>query len=475
MARTQDLVVVGAGSAGLTAARLAAGLGASVTLVERARPGGDCLWTGCVPSKALLAAAAAAHAVRTAGRFGVRTSEPEVDFPAVLAHVRAAQAAIEPEDSAEALRRAGVEVVAGAARFTAPSRVEVDGRVLRFRSALVATGSTPVLPPVPGLAGLRVLTSETVWDLDALPERLVVLGGGTIGCELGQGFARLGARVVVVERGNRLLPREEPEASAVVRRALEADGVDVRTERTAVRADGGALVVRDPSGVEVALECDAVLVAAGRRARTDGLDLDAAGVAVDDDGHVRVDDRLRTTNPRVFAAGDVTGAPPFTHVAGLHGSLAAANAVVGPLRAVPTDGIGWVTFTDPEVARVGRTIEEAGPGAVVRRVPGRALDRAVADGRTEGFTLLVGDRRGRLVGATVVSPRAGETIAELAGVITAGGPVSGPVGTVHPYPTYGDGVWAASVADYTARLRRPSSRAAIAVARRARRAWLARP
>ena len=472
MTKPYDLVVIGAGSAGITTARTAASLGGRVLLVERDRTGGDCLWTGCVPSKALLAAAAAAHAVRTAGRFGVHAGEPTVDFAAVLAHVRGAQAHIEPVDSPASLRAAGIEVRLGSARFTSPSTLDVDGQRVRFRAAVVATGSEPVVPPIDGLSGAGVVSSDTVWALDALPGRLVVLGGGPIGCELGQAFARLGSRVSIVESLDRLLTKEEPASSRVVTAALEAEGVDVRTGHTAVRFEGGALVVRDGAGAEHALDADVVLVSVGRRPRTASLGLEAAGVSLGERGHVQVDGKLRTSNPRILAAGDVTGAPPFTHVAGAHGSVAAFNALLGPVRSARTEGLPWVTFTDPEVARVGLTVAEASARfgrAVVRRVPAGHVDRAVADGRTEGFTVLVGDPKERLVGATVVSPHAGETVAELAAVIRRGGSMSGIAGTVHPYPSYGDGVWAAATTQFRTRLRRPLPARAIGLARAVKR------
>lgn len=467
-----DLVVIGAGSGGITAARTAAGLGARVLLVERDRTGGDCLWTGCVPSKALLAAASAAHSVRTAARFGISTQQPEIDFSEVMSHVRTAQARIEPVDSPESLRAAGVEVRIAGAEFVSPSTVAVDGEVLRFRAAVVASGSEPVVPPLPGLDGAGVVTSDTVWGLDRLPPRLVVLGGGPIGCELGQGFARLGAHVTIVEALDGLLSKEEPASSRVVTGSLAADGVEIRCGHTAQRFEQGVLHVSDPDGAEHALAADVVLVSVGRRPRSSGLGLDAAGVELGERGHVQVDGKLRTSNPRIFAVGDVTGAPPFTHVAAAHGGVAGYNAVLGPVRPARTEGLPWVTFTDPEVARVGLTVAEARRRhgrPVVRRVPASHVDRAVAEGRTEGFTLLVGDPKGRLVGATVVSPHAGETVAELAGVIRRGGTISGISGTVHPYPTFGDGVWAAAATQLRTRLSRGVTGRAVRLLIRARR------
>ncbi|TVP67515.1 MAG: FAD-dependent oxidoreductase [Nitriliruptor sp.] len=458
MAR-RDLIVVGGGTAGLVAAIGAAGQGASVTLIERARTGGDCLWTGCVPSKALLAAASAAHTARHSDHLGVHADRVTVDLAEVMAHVRGAIRAIEPHDSPARLRAEGVEVVHGEARFVADDTVAVDGQRLRFRTAMVATGAAPVLPPIDGLADAAPLTTETVWDLEELPPRLVVLGGGPIGCELGQAFARLGAEVTLVEMEARLLPREEPEASEVVHAALVREGVDVRTgaRATAVApatdTDGGwrlALQRGDAGPDEVGF--DRILVAAGRRPRTAGLGLETAGIEVDGRGSVVVDDRLRTTNRRVFAGGDVTALLPFTHVAAAHGATVVQNALFGLRAKVDHERIPWVTFTDPEVARVGLSVAEArerfGPGIRIRRTDHGEVDRAWAEARTDGFAQLVGDPKGRLVGATVVGPHAGETIGEVVAWRQQGAKLSAIArGSTHAYPTWSDDIAAASLAE----------------------------
>ncbi len=449
--RTWDLLVVGGGSAGLVGARTAASLGASVLLVDRDRPGGDCLWTGCVPSKALLASAAAAADARAAARLGVRVDGVRVDFGAVMAHVRGAIAAIEPVDSPDALRSAGVHVARGTARFTGPATAEIDGVAVRFRQALVATGADPAIPGVPGLAGAAPLTSDTVWDLDELPARLVVLGGGTIGCELGQAFARLGSRVSVVEAEPRLLPTEDPDASGLVAAALAGDGVTVRTGVAVTAVEDAGRAVRLADGATV--EADVVLVALGRRPDTRGLDLDAAGVRLDDRGYVVVDRYLRTTNPRIWAAGDVTGHPQFTHVAGVHGSAAAANAVLGLRRIPQTSAVPRVTFTAPEVAAVGMPAGTRGTTTRTRRHD--EVDRAVAEGRTAGFSRLVLDRRGRVVGATVVGPRAGEVLAELALATRHGLRARDLAAVMHAYPTWADGPWNAAIAEVQERLATP--------------------
>ncbi|NUP36308.1 MAG: FAD-dependent oxidoreductase [Streptomyces sp.] len=465
-----DLVVIGGGSAGLTAARTAGRFGARTLLVERDRLGGDCLWTGCVPSKALLHAAAEVQAARRAGAYGLAAASGPVDLAAVMGHVKGAIAAIEPHDSADALRQLGVEVAYGPAVFTGLRTLTVGEREVSFRHAVIATGSSPSLVPVPGLAEAVPLTSDTVWGLAELPGRLVVLGGGPIGCELGQAFARLGSRVTMVEALERLLPREEPRASQVVRERLEAEGVTALTGYRAEKVADGVLHGRGGP-----VPYDALLAVTGRRANTAGLGLEAAGVELTAQGHVRVDGRLRTGNPRIYAAGDVTGRSAFTHLGGTQGAAAATDALLGVRRRIDYGAVPWVTFTDPEVARVGLTAEEArarhGSRARVRTLDHERVDRAVADGRTEGFTSLVLDPRGRIVGATVVAPRAGETIAHLAAAVRLGWTPSQYAKTVHPYPTYADGPWHAALLDVYDRLARNKTVVGglMALRRRARR------
>ncbi|WP_187645606.1 FAD-dependent oxidoreductase [Streptomyces sp. TRM49041] len=450
-----DLVVIGGGSAGLTAARTAGRLGARTVLVERDRLGGDCLWTGCVPSKALLHVAADVQAARRAAAYGLPPVSGPVDLAAAMGEVKRAIGAIEPHDSAEALAPYGVDVAYGVASFTGPRTLAVGGREFSFRYALIATGSSPSLAPIPGLADARPLTSDTVWEMAELPRRLVVLGGGPIGSELGQAFARLGSRVTLVEATDRLVPREEPRASQVLRGRLEAEGVTVLTGYRAERVEAGA--VHGPGGP---LPYDALLAVTGRHANTEGLGLEAAGVELTETGHVRTDGRLRTPNHRIYAAGDVTGCSAFTHLGGTQGAAAAADALLGVRRPIDYRAVPWVTYTDPEIARVGLTADEAreryGDAARVHTLENDRVDRAVADGRTEGFTTLVLGPRGRIVGATVVSPRAGETIAHLASAVRRGWTPSGYARTVHPYPTYADAPWHTALADVHARLDRGS-------------------
>ncbi|MEV0887784.1 FAD-dependent oxidoreductase [Streptomyces microflavus] len=450
-----DLVVIGGGSAGLTAARTAGRFGARTLLVERDRLGGDCLWTGCVPSKALLHVAADVQAARRATAYGLPQVAGPADLAAAMGAVRQAIGAIEPHDSAEALASYGVDVTHGAASFTGPGTLTAGERVVSFRYALIATGSSSALAPVPGLAEAKPLTSDTVWELAELPRRLVVLGGGPIGCELGQAFARLGSQVTLVEAMDRLVPREEPRASQVLRERLQSEGVTVLTGYRAERVCTEA--VHGPGGP---LPYDSLLAVTGRHANTVGLGLEAAGVELTETGHVRTDGRLRTANRRIYAAGDVTGRSAFTHLGGTQGGAAAVDALLGVRRPIDYRAVPRVTYTDPEIAGVGLTSDEAhakyGDRARVHTLENDRVDRAVADGRTEGFTTLVLGPRGRIVGATVVSPRAGETIAHLAAAVRLGWTPSDYARTVHPYPTYADGPWHTALADVYARLARGS-------------------
>ena len=465
-----DLVIVGGGTGGLVASLIAAGIGARVALVERDRTGGDCLWTGCVPSKSLLAAAHLAHRMRHADTVGLTPSEPRVDFASVMDHVHGAIATIEPHDSPARLRAAGVDVIAGQGRFADARTLDVDGRRLRFRTAIIATGSSPTLPPVPGLAEAPgLLTTDTLWDIRELPARLVVLGGGPIGCELSQAFQRLGASVTTVEMADRLLLKEEPAASTLIAERLTDEGVDVRLASRAVEVKPGKggspeLIIETPAGAHV-VSFNHILVAAGRRPRTVGLGLNAAGVETDAGGAVIVDPRLRTTAPGIYAVGDVTGLLPFTHVAAHHARVATVNALFHARGSAETAAtIPWVTFTDPEVARVGLTEAQAreswGERAVVASVGYDAVDRAITEGETQGFAKLIGDRHGRLVGATVAAPGAGEAIGELAARVARGDKVGAVSTAVHAYPTLAEGPARAADAFLRERYANPRYRAA---------------
>ncbi len=466
-----DLVVVGGGSGGLVSALIAAGAGARVALVERARTGGDCLWTGCVPSKALLAAGGLAHRMRHADRVGLTASEPSIDFEAVMSHVHAARATIAPHDSPERLRAEGVEVIEGEARLVGPGVLVAGGRERRFRAAILATGSEPVIPPVAGLAEAEPLTNETVWDLVERPARLMVLGGGPVGCELSQAFARLGSQVTLVEMAPRLLSREEERAGELVERALRADGVAVwcGTRLEAVRAgDEGHRTTVERDGRSERVEVDRILVAAGRRPSSRGLGLEEAGVETDERGAIVVDERLRTSARGVYAVGDVTGALPFTHVAAYQARAAAVNALFGARRTVSYEAVPWATFTDPEIGRVGLTEAQArerwGPRAVTADFDYETLDRAVAAGEAYGFAKLIADPRGRLVGATVAAPGGGEAIAAVAPWVARGARIEELSRQVHAYPTLAEGPARAADGHLRRRLDTPRTRVAARLA-----------
>lgn len=443
--RRYDLVVLGGGTAGLIASTTAASLGARVVLVEEAeQPGGDCLFTGCVPSKSLIASAALAHRMRTADRLGLAPAEPGVDFARVMQRTREVIERAGARDTAAALQSQGVEVVRATGRFVRAGIVQAGERTLAYRAALIATGSRPAMAPIPGLADAEaVVTNETVWNLRELPRRLAVLGGGPVGVELAQAFARLGSTVAVVEAESELLPREDPEAGRFVAELLEAEGIAVHRGTAAERVEpitgGAGVLVAGRSRVEF----DRVLVAVGRVPRTGGLGLKDVGVELDGAGAVRVDARLRTTGDRIWAAGDVTGALYFTHVAGYHGLVGAANALFRARRSVDHSAIPWVTFTDPELARVGLTEPQArerlGADPLVFRHDYADSDRALTAGEARGFAKLVCDRRGRLLGATIVAPAAGESIAEVARLVRERRKVADLSQQVHAYPTFTEG------------------------------------
>jgi pyruvate/2-oxoglutarate dehydrogenase complex dihydrolipoamide dehydrogenase (E3) component len=441
-----NLVVVGAGTAGLVAAAGAAGLGARVALVERGLMGGDCLNVGCVPSKALLRAARAWADVRRAGDFGIRVPEgARVDFAAVMARMRRLRAAISPADSAARFRGLGVDVFLGDGRFTGRDTLEVGGATLSFRRAVVATGARPAVPPIPGLAEAGYLTNETVFERTVLPPRLAVIGAGPIGCELAQAFARFGAAVVLVDRGPRVLGREDSDASAVAAGALTRDGVRLVLGRTVERVErafaGGTLLHLD--GGE-AVPVDAILVAAGRAPNVDGVGLEAAGVAFDGRRGVHVDDRLRTTNRRIFAAGDVCSERKFTHNSDFQARVAVQNALfLGRARASALT-VPRCTYTDPEVAHVGLTEREARARGIAVRTfvqPLHEVDRAVLDGETDGYVkVLVRQGTDRLVGATIVARHAGEMLPELTLALVKRVGLRALAGVIHAYPTQAEAI-----------------------------------
>ena len=439
-----NLVVIGAGTAGLVCAAGAAGLGARVALIERHLLGGDCLNTGCVPSKALIRAARAAHEARTGAVYGLGPDPQGAlpDFAAIMTRMRRLRAEISRHDSARRFRdQLGVDVFLGEARFTGADCVEVAGRQLTFHRAALCTGARAALPDIPGLNAAEPLTNETLFTLTTLPRRLAVLGGGPVGCEMAQAFARFGSRVTLVQHGSQLLAREDGEAAGLLATVFAREGIEVRLNSrvTGVRIENGERVLDlDGAGGADRLRVDAILVAAGRAPNVEGLGLDTAGIEVDRHG-VRVDDRLRTTNPRVFAAGDLCSAFKFTHAADAQARILLANALFPGRQKVSRLVIPWCTFTDPEIAHVGLTAAQAeaqGIKATTLTVALTEVDRCVLDGESEGFAR-VHLRHGTdtILGATIVGRHAGEMIAELALAMTAGLGL-GVIGrTIHPYPT----------------------------------------
>ncbi len=460
-----NLVVLGAGTAGLVSAVGAAGLGARVAIVERHLMGGDCLNVGCVPSKGVLRASRAAAAVRDAAAYGVRIAGPiDVDFGAAMERMRRLRAGISHNDSARRLAKLGIDVFFGEARFVASDAVEVAGTRLRFARAVIATGGRPSSPPVPGLAEAGFLTNETIFSLTELPRRLVVIGAGPIGCELAQAFRRFGSAVTVVSLDSRLLPREDADAAAILAARLEREGVVLRLGAKLLRVErrGGAKVVMfapqgapDKEGGFAAstdLELDdrqeeavgdEILVATGRAPNVEGLDLEVASVDSGRNG-VEVDDRLRTTNRRIYAAGDVCSAFKFTHAADAMARIVIQNALFFGRKKASALAMPWCTYTDPEIAHVGlyeREARERGLDVTTVTVPLAEVDRAVLDGDADGFARVYAHpRSGRILGATLVAGHAGEMIGEMALAVSAGLSLREIAGTIHPYPTQAE-VW----------------------------------
>jgi len=437
-----DLVVVGLGSAGLVAAEFASKLELRVAAVEASRVGGDCLWTGCVPSKALLASAKVARHMRTADRYGITPVEPEIDLAAVWRRIRTIQQEIATtDDSPDTLRERGVELVFGRARIAAPHTVEVDGRELSTRFVLIATGSRPAEPPVTGLPDAGFLTSETIWELEQPPRSLAVLGGGPIGVELAQACRRLGIEVTLFQRGERLLPRDEPALAAIVEQVLRDEGVDVRLGahvESVSSANGRTVVIGN--GTRVA--ADAILVATGRTPNVDGLGFEGLGIETGPRG-IKVDARLRTSVDSVYAVGDVAGRHLFTHNAAHEAAVAVRNMFF-PGSSRPAELVPWCTFTDPELASAGLTGAAAAArhGETATRVWRRPLahsDRARAESATAGEIVLV-TAKGKLVGAHVLAPAAGELIQMLALAIRDGIKLRELAGLVHVYPTFATSV-----------------------------------
>ncbi len=459
----RNLIVIGAGAGGLVSSYIAAAVKAKVTLVEADKMGGDCLNTGCVPSKALIKSARLAQQIRQGSRYGLEDSEPAFSFPEVMARVQRVIATVEPHDSVERYSELGVDVVQGYARIVDPWTVEIskpDGSIsqLSTRSIIIATGARPHVPPLPGIDTVGYVTSDTLWSefakLDAAPKRLVILGGGPIGCELAQSFARLGSAVTQIQRGPRLMPREDEEVSALAQEQLEADGVEVLTSCTTLRCeregDAKYLVIaatgegatEGNSNKEQRIAFDQLLIAVGREARLEGFGLEELGI--DTQRTVPTNDYLQTLYPNIFAAGDVAGPYQFTHTASHQAWYAAVNALFGHLKKFKVDYrvIPWTTFIDPEVARVGLNEQEAkaqGTAYEITRFELKELDRAITESATEGFVkVLTVPGKDRILGVTLVGEHAGELLAEFVLAMKHGLGLNKILGTIHTYPTWAE-------------------------------------
>jgi pyruvate/2-oxoglutarate dehydrogenase complex dihydrolipoamide dehydrogenase (E3) component/uncharacterized membrane protein YdjX (TVP38/TMEM64 family) len=457
----RNLVVIGAGAGGLVSAYIAAAVKAKVTLIEGHKMGGDCLNYGCVPSKALIRSAKVAHQWRKSPAYGVQGGAAQVDFAAVMRRVHQVIADIEPHDSVERYTGLGVEVLQGHARITSPWTVQVQGadgstQTLSTRNIIIAAGASPFVPPIPGLQEAGFLTSDTLWGLTELPRRMVVLGGGPIGCELAQCFARLGSAVTQVEMAPRVLVREDPEVSELVQASLIADGVQVLTGHQALRvevADGCKRLIARHAGQEVAIEFDELLCAVGRSPRVTGYGLEELGIPLTPRRTIETNAWLQTLYPNIYAVGDVAGPYQFTHAAAHQAWYAAVNALFGRFRKFKADYrvMPWTTFTDPEVARVGLSETEAREQGVpfeVTRYGIDDLDRAIADGCAHGFVkVLTVPGKDRILGVTIVGEHAGDLLAEYVLAMKHGLGLNQILGTIHTYPTlaeankYAAGEW----------------------------------
>ncbi|MBI1914342.1 MAG: mercuric reductase [Planctomycetes bacterium] len=443
-----NLVVIGAGTAGLITAAGSAGLAARVALVERALMGGDCLNFGCVPSKGLIAASRVAATVRDAGEFGIEVPPgTQVNFGAVMERMRRLRAEISRNDSAQRYRDLGVDVYLGTARFTGRDTLVVGERTLRFKKAVIATGGRAARPPIPGLEATGFLTNESVFSLTELPRRLAVIGAGPIGCELAPAFARFGAEVTLIGNHDRILPREDRSAAEIVQKRMARDGVRLMLDCEVLYAErqgsGKVLFVRGPSG-ESEVPADEVLVGVGRSPNVEGLGLEEAGVAYDTRVGIHVDDRLRTSNRHIFAAGDVCSRFKFTHAADAMARIAIQNALFLGRAKVSALTIPWCTYTDPEVAHVGLYKDEAAAQGIAVETFEQDLhhvDRAILDGEGDGF-VKVHVRKGtdRIVGASIVARHAGEMISEITAAMVARGGLKTLARTIHPYPTQAEGI-----------------------------------
>jgi dihydrolipoamide dehydrogenase len=443
----RNMVVIGAGSAGLVASLVAATVKAKVTLIEKHKMGGECLNLGCVPSKALIRSARFLAQVRRAKELGFKSASADFDFADIMERVQRVIKTIEPHDSVERYTKLGVECILGEAKITSPYTVEVNGQTLTTRNIVIAAGGTPFIPPIPGINEVGYLTSDTVWDLRVLPKRLVVLGGGPIGSELAQAFARFGSQVTQVEMLPRLLPREDPEISEMVMQRFRAEGIDIRVDHRAKAfhlEDGQKVLIVEHDGEESRIEFDEVLVAVGRAARTQGYGLEELGIGVTPQRTVEVNEYLQTIYPNIYCCGDVAGPYQFTHMASHQAWFASVNALFGSFKKFKVDYsvVPWATFTDPEVARVGLNEEDAkakGISYEVTRYPIEELDRAITDEEAHGVVkVLTVPGKDKILGVTIVGEHAGDTIAEYVAAMRHRLGLNKILSTIHIYPTFAE-------------------------------------
>ena len=442
-----NVVVVGGGSAGLVTSLIVAGAKAKVVLVEKHRMGGDCLYTGCVPSKSIIRSGRIMEYIRRAEDYGIVDAAGKVDFAAVMRRVQTVIETIEPHDSPERFTSLGVECVSGAARLLSPYEVEVEGKRITTESIVIASGARPFIPSVPGLDGIDYLTSDNVWSLTELPPRLLVVGGGPIGCELAQAFSRLGSKVTQVDMAERIMPREDADVSAAVSTRFEAQGIEVLTSHRLQKfetVDGEHFMEAEHQGKPVRVAFDRVLLAIGRKANTEGFGLEEIGVALTPQGTVEVNEYLQTSLPNVFACGDVAGPYQFTHMASYQAWFAALNAIAGGIwrSRVNYSVVPWATFTDPEVARVGLSEDEAkqrGIAYELTRYEMNHHDRSLADGEAHGFVkILTVPGKDKILGVTIVGYHAGEQIAEFVFAMTHNMGLKSISAVTHIYPTLGE-------------------------------------
>jgi dihydrolipoamide dehydrogenase len=452
----RNLIVIGAGSAGLVSSLIAAAVNAKVTLIEKHKMGGDCLNTGCVPSKALIKSAKIASLVKRSNEFGINVSESSVNFPAVMERVQSIIKKIEPHDSVERFENLGVECIEGEARITSPWSVEINQKTLTTKHIIIATGAGPLIPPIKGIENVDYLTSDSLWDIREQPKRLLVLGGGPIGCELSQAFARLGSNVTQVEMFPRIMAREDEDVSALITDKFTNEGIDVRTNHKAkefINKDNKSILICDHKGQDVEIEFDTLLVAVGRNPNTSGFGLEDLGVELNNNKTINVNEYLQSSVPSIYACGDVAGPYQFTHTASHQAWYASVNSLFGRFKRFKADYsvIPWATFTDPEVARVGLNEQDAKQQNISYETSIfklDELDRALTDEESEGFIkVLTIPGKDKILGATIVGDHAGELITEYITAMKNKTGMNKILGTIHIYPTlseankYAAGIW----------------------------------